>query len=285
MNEYGHLLLFFTILTVMIVSFVLIENIYWSSRDESKRNTLKEILVNSSLGFSYKFADFLSLGFYIYFLYDLIKPYGLTIEFAMDWFDYIVLFIVIDFGFYLVHFLMHKVRWFWIGHVTHHSSTRYNFSTALRQNFLVTLNGALLIWWMVPALIGFDKGFVLLVMEINLLYQFCLHTEIPTPKWDKLGWLLNTPSHHRVHHGSNPRQIDCNYAGTLIIWDKLFATFVPEREAGEIKYGLVENTPNTWNPIYLISHELIALIKDVLNERSIKVMFYSSTAQINKNKE
>src|SRR3546814_12853394 len=117
-----------------------------------------------------------------------------------------------------------------------------NYSTALRQNYLVVLNGGNLLIAVAIALVGFNKTWAIVALELNLLYQFFLHTEAPSVL-NRFGAVLNTPSHHRVHHGANPAQIDRNFGGVLIIWDRLFGTFRAETDASEIVYGVTERQP------------------------------------------
>ena len=273
MASLSHALLFLAILVGMVLVFVSLENVYWSKRDKQKIYKPLEVIVNFSLGASYKLADAVAISLYVFLLYDLIKPYGLNIDFGINPATLLLLYVIVDLGFYMAHWAMHKVRFLWVGHVTHHSSERYNFSTALRQNFLVSINGALLIWWIPLALFGFDKELVLLAMELNLLYQFFLHTEIPTPRWNKFGWILNTPSLHRIHHGCNPEQIDRNFGGTFIIWDKLFGTFAAENNVGELRYGITRNQPKSWNPLVLLFAEPIDLIKDLIRTKDPRVLY------------
>lgn len=283
MEIFTHVMMFLAILVGIVATAVCIENIYWKDRDSSKVYGVKETLVNFSLGASYKIVDAAAIAIYVYFLYDLIKPYGLEVQIDNSWYWFPVIYVLVDLFFYITHLVMHKVRWFWTGHVTHHSSDRYNYSVALRQNFTVVINGALLIWWIPSAIIGFDKEVVLLAMEVNLLYQFLLHTEMPS-RLDKFGSFLNSPSHHRVHHGSNPAQIDCNFAGTFIIWDKLFGTFKPEKEAGEIVYGITRLQPHTYNPITLIFHEWKDMFSDFIRTKNIRV-FVSGPGWIDQQKK
>lgn len=148
-----------------------------------------------------------------------------------------------DLGYYWVHRFGHEVNLFWAGHQTHHSSEDYNLSTALRQSALQRYFS----WFFYLPMAFFIPPSVFLVhVQLNLLYQFWIHTEII----DRLGpleYILNTPSHHRVHHGRNPYCIDKNYAGVLIIWDRIFGTFEPEGE--KVVYGLVHPL-ETWDLIY-----------------------------------
>lgn len=168
-----------------------------------------------------------------------------------------------DFVYYWVHRIEHERRLFWAAHVNHHSSERYNLSTALRQPwtpFLTLL--------MVPpiALLGVRPGMIIAAGGFNLLYQFWVHTEAidRMPRWFE--WIFNTPSHHRVHHGSNGRYLDCNYAGILIVWDRLFRTFVPEEEP--VVYGLTKNI-GSYNLLVIAFHEYVAIARDLRDARTM----------------
>lgn len=162
-----------------------------------------------------------------------------------------------DFVYYWVHRVEHERRLFWAAHVNHHSSERYNLSTALRQPWTPFLTLA-----MVPpiALLGVRPGMIVAAGGFNLLYQFWVHTEAVDrmPRWFE--WLFNTPSHHRVHHGSNAGYLDCNYAGILIVWDRLFGTFVPEREP--VVYGLTKNL-RSYNLLVIAFHEYASIARDL----------------------
>lgn len=167
-------------------------------------------------------------------------------------------FVLDDLRFYWHHRVAHRVRWGWAMHVTHHSSTQFNFSVALRQGWTKHFTGTMM--FKVPlVLIGFDPVVVLFCGVLNATYQFFLHTELvgKLPRWFE--FIFNTPSHHRVHHGRNPQYLDANYAGTLIIWDRMFGTFVPEEE--KVDFGLVKNL-ETLNPFVIIFHEYWAIAKD-----------------------
>jgi sterol desaturase/sphingolipid hydroxylase (fatty acid hydroxylase superfamily) len=162
-----------------------------------------------------------------------------------------------DFIYYWNHRFMHESRYMWALHVVHHSSERYNLSTALRQPVADALGttlpyGALCLFGIPPGLIETARG-------VNLLYQFWIHTEtigrLGSPEA-----VLNTPSHHRVHHGSNRRYLDRNHGSILIVWDRLFGTFEPEGET--VVYGLTKNI-NTFNAGRIISHEYADMLRDV----------------------
>lgn len=168
---------------------------------------------------------------------------------------------------------MHRVRYGWTAHAVHHSSERYNLSTALRQSPMFDLSGLILMGVLPMALIGFDKNATVLSLEINLFYQFFIHTEVVRrmPTWYE--FVFNTPSHHRVHHGRNPKQIDTNFGGTLIIWDRLFGTFVAEEEAGKIRYGVTMRQPRSLNPLHLVFGECLSMWRDVWQHKDLRILW------------
>jgi sterol desaturase/sphingolipid hydroxylase (fatty acid hydroxylase superfamily) len=174
-----------------------------------------------------------------------------------DWWVWVLLFFADDFSYYWFHRISHESRFFWASHVVHHSSQHYNLSTALRQTWVPMTYFPFWIW--MPA-VGFEPWMVLLAQAWSLIYQFWIHTE----RVRRLPWfleaVLNTPSHHRVHHGSNQVYLDRNYGGILIIWDRLFGTYEPEGE--RVRYGLTKNI-HTFNPVRAAFHEYIAMWHDI----------------------
>jgi len=162
-----------------------------------------------------------------------------------------------DFIYYWNHRWMHTSRQAWALHVVHHSSERYNLSTALRQPVASSLGvfvpyGALALLGVRPELIEQARG-------INLIYQYWIHTET-IRKLGRAEAMMNTASHHRVHHGSNPQYLDRNHASILITWDRLFGTFVPEQEP--VVYGLTKNI-ETFDPVRVATHEYVDILRDV----------------------
>ena len=174
-----------------------------------------------------------------------------------DWWVWVLLFFADDFSYYWFHRVSHESRFFWASHVVHHSSTHYNLSTALRQTWVPMTY--LPFWLWLPA-VGFEPWMVLLAQAWSLIYQFWIHTErikrLPKP----FELILNTPSHHRVHHGSNEVYLDRNYGGILIIWDRLFGSWQLEGE--RVRYGLTSNI-GTHNPVRAAFHEYIAMWHDL----------------------
>jgi sterol desaturase/sphingolipid hydroxylase (fatty acid hydroxylase superfamily) len=166
-----------------------------------------------------------------------------------------------DFAYYWFHRLSHERRVWWASHVNHHSSQHYNLTTALRQTWTGPLTLTWIVWLPLP-LLGFPPEMVLFQQGISLLYQFWIHTELidRMPAWFEAAF--NTPSHHRVHHATNPRYLDSNYAGILIIWDRLFGTFVAERTDDPCRYGIVRNL-GSFNPLKVAFHEWRAILRDL----------------------
>ncbi len=186
-------------------------------------------------------------------LYEL-TPLRLSPDNPWTW---VLLFFADDFSYYWFHRISHESRVFWASHVVHHSSQHYNLSTALRQTWVPMTYFP---FWLWMPLLGFAPWMVLLAQAWSLIYQFWIHTErirrLPRP----LEYVLNTPSHHRVHHGSNDIYLDRNYGGILIIWDRIFGTYEPEGE--RVRYGLTKNI-HTYNPVRAAFHEYVAMWHDV----------------------
>jgi sterol desaturase/sphingolipid hydroxylase (fatty acid hydroxylase superfamily) len=186
-------------------------------------------------------------------------------DFGWAWWLWPICFVVDDFAYYWFHRSAHRVRWFWASHVVHHSSQHYNLTTALRQTWTGVISLSFVfrlpLFW-----IGFPPEMIFFCVGLNLIYQYWIHTEAVDrcPAWFEA--IFNTPSHHRVHHATNPRYLDANYAGVFIIWDKLFGSFVPERADDPCRYGLVHNI-SSHNPLVIATHEWGAMARDLLRYR------------------
>lgn len=183
------------------------------------------------------------------------------------WVAWVVAMIAVDFVFYWYHRLHHEIRLLWAVHVVHHSSEQYNLSVALRQPWAVFTT----LPFLIPvALLGIDARVILACYAFNLLYQFFLHTELVDKLWAPIEFVFNTPSHHRVHHGSQAQYLDTNYGGILIVWDRVFGTFEPEGE--RVRYGLTKNI-NTYNIAKVETHEFVAIWRAVRAANSWRARF------------
>ena len=191
----------------------------------------------------------------VIWLYDRLYAHRL-IDFqspiASPW-TWLIAFLGFDLGYYWFHRASHRINFFWASHITHHQSEEYNLSVALRQSLTSAFTSLPFTIWL--ALCGVPTLVYAIIGSLSLLYQFWIHTELI----GKLGWferVFNTPSQHRVHHATNPRYLDMNYAGTLCIWDRMFGTFVPESE--EAVYGLVKSF-GSFQPLWAQFHRYVEL--------------------------
>ncbi|WP_216695538.1 sterol desaturase family protein [Dietzia psychralcaliphila] len=169
-----------------------------------------------------------------------------------------------DFIYYWNHRFDHESRWLWAMHVVHHSSERYNFSTALRQPVAEALT--IYVPYGVLSLLGVRPALVQDARAINLIYQFWVHTEV-IRSIGPFERVFNSPAHHRVHHGSNREYLDRNHGSILILWDRLFGTFEPEGK--KVVYGLTSNI-DTFNPARIATHEWVGIARDVFRSETWK---------------
>lgn len=206
-----------------------------------------------SLGFGLLFGLFNGLAYLA--LYDL-TPLKMPMN---TWWAWILLMLADDFCYYWFHRISHESRFFWNFHVVHHSSEKFNLSVAVRQSWFSGV--AHWIFYLPLALLGFPLWAYLTAHGINLLYQFWIHTELIDRLPRPIEFIFNTPSHHRVHHGVNKPYLDKNYAGILIIWDRLFGSFVAETEP--VRYGIIKPL-NSYNWLWINLHawsEMFAAMK------------------------
>jgi len=170
------------------------------------------------------------------------------------------LYLLVEFAYYWHHRLTHRVRWFWASHSVHHSSNELMLASAVRLGWTGRLGGAIAFFTPL-AWLGFPPQAVSGLVAAGLFWQFWLHADW-MPRLGPLEWVLNTPTHHRVHHASNPEYLDCNYGSSLIVFDRLFGSFVALRDDIEIRYGLTTPVPSH-NPVRIAFNEWLALARDV----------------------
>ncbi|MGK7390218.1 MAG: sterol desaturase family protein [Candidatus Cyclobacteriaceae bacterium M2_1C_046] len=232
---------------------------------------LNDALTNISCGITQQlsgvFFKVLSVGAYF-----LLFEYLRIAELPRNWLYWIALFFAVDFCYYWAHRMSHEINLFWGGHVVHHQSEDYNFSVALRQSSFQVL--WTFFFYLPLAILGFHPLDFVIVSALVTVYQFWIHTETI----GKLGFLekfLNTPSHHRVHHGKNPKYIDKNHAGVFIIWDKMFGTFQQEEERPT--YGTTKPV-NSWNPVWVNFEHYNTMLHDLKKiegyKNKLKYIFY-----------
>ncbi|MBL8558225.1 MAG: sterol desaturase family protein [Hyphomonadaceae bacterium] len=228
----------------------------------------KDSAASLFMGFGSTIAGILTGGLYLvaaYWIYQF-----RLFDIGWTWWALLLCFLGEDLAYYWFHRIAHERRFWWASHVVHHSSQHYNLTTALRQTW--TGNLSLSFATKLPLfLIGFPVEMVLMFTGISLVYQFWVHTET-VGRMGAFEWIFNTPSHHRVHHATNPRYLDANYAGVLIIWDRLFGTFIPEVDHDRPRYGIVSNL-GTFNPLRIATHEWIGILRDLRGAKSIGEWF------------
>ena len=217
---------------------------------------LPDAIANLSCGVTSQLSG-LFLKIFAIGIYQILFENFAFFKLEKNWLYWVVLFLLVDLAYYWAHRMSHEINLFWGGHVVHHQSEEYNLSVALRQSSLQV------VWtfaFNLPiAFLGFETFDFALVAAFNTLYQFWIHTETI----GKMGWfeyVLNTPSHHRVHHGRDPKYIDKNHAGSLIIWDKMFGTFQQEEE--KPTYGITKPL-NSWNAAFANVSHYVEMSKDL----------------------
>ncbi len=194
----------------------------------------------------------------IFLLLADVSPYQLP---ADDWRTWVAGFVAVEFAYYWFHRFSHTVRWMWATHAVHHSAREYVLPSAIRLGWTEFFS---LGWVFFAALVlvGFPPMVVAVLLGVNLIYQFPLHTEAVRrlPVWIEA--VFNTPSHHRAHHASEAEYLDCNFGGVLIVWDRLFGTFRAEPQDRSLKYGLV-HALDSRNPVHIALHEWRRLFTDM----------------------
>jgi sterol desaturase/sphingolipid hydroxylase (fatty acid hydroxylase superfamily) len=185
-----------------------------------------------------------------------------------NWVSLIVLFLLVDLGFYVEHRCSHRIRLLWASHCVHHSSEKMQATTAFRLSWTPILSGVFL-FYLPIVWIGYDPVWVYGMVSISLSYQFFVHTEL-VPRVGWLEWLINTPSAHRVHHASNPEYLDKNYGGVLLIWDHLFSSYQAELPDVKIRYGLAHPRSAPNNPFIIAYEELWLTLKAAFRAESMR---------------
>lgn len=180
------------------------------------------------------------------------------------WWSYILCLIALDFFRYWAHRIAHEQRFLWATHVTHHSSEQYNFSVSFRLSWTQQIK---IFFFMPVILMGFDPVVFFICHQMEVLYQFWIHTELIRKLHPWFEYVFTTPSHHRVHHAVNARYLDKNYGSTFIIWDRMFGTFQAEDE--QAIYGITKPVKSR-NPVTLVFHEWVDIVKDIAYFKSFK---------------
>ena len=196
-----------------------------------------------------------------FYVYDHFRLADLDSSWWMVW---VFSFFADDLTYYWFHRISHEVRIFWASHMVHHSSPNYNLAAALRQTWTSQLTLTFMFYIWIP-LLGVHPFIVFFFQQTSLLYQYWIHTEFiqKMPKWFE--YVMNTPSHHRVHHGIDVEYLDTNYAGVMIIWDRIFGSF--KAEGARPHYGLTKQI-ESYNPVKIAFYEWVQIVKDLSHTKN-----------------
>ncbi|MGV3767233.1 MAG: sterol desaturase family protein [Chitinophagaceae bacterium] len=243
-------------LILMVVIGLVTAEIIWSWKHEKKVYNLRETFTNIAILAGFQVSKYLFAGYQLWLL-DSAAAHALF-EIPRTLIAFLGCFVLADFLYYWFHRASHVWKPLWAFHVVHHSSPLMNLTTAYRLNWFNALVSPL--FFIPAAIIGFPTEFIILAYALNLLYQFFLHTEA-VGKIPAIEGILDTPSAHRVHHGSNPRYIDKNFGGVFMLWDRLFGTYEPETE--KVEYGITTGYVSS-NPFKLVCFGFVDLFRKKL---------------------
>lgn len=242
---------------LLFIFLLVTAEVIWTWKLNKKVYDVKDTFANLSIFAGFQLSKYLFAGYQL-------AVFGFFYNFRFFTFQksaliFFITFLSVDFCYYWFHRCSHVVKFFWAFHLVHHSSQHYNLTVSYRLNWMGVLISPL---FFIPlAFIGLPLDYIMLCYSLNLLYQFFLHTETI----GKLGFLENiidTPSNHRVHHGSNDEYIDKNFGGTLIIWDKIFGTYEPEKT--KVKYGITTGFAG-YNPFVLVFKGFADFVSNKMN--------------------
>lgn len=226
---------------------------YYDGKDVFAATTIG--LVNVAISAAIKVATFGAMLFVLEMVPWKIPP---------TWWSYILCIFALDFSRYWAHRIAHENRFWWATHVTHHNGPKYNWSVSFRLGWTQHIK---IIFFLPVALIGFHPVVLFICHQIEVLYQFWIHTEYIRKLPKPIEYFFTTPSHHRVHHAKNEKYLDKNYGSTFIIWDRIFGTFQPEEEQAD--YGITKPF-KSYNPVTLCFHEWTDLVRDMRKSGSLK---------------
>jgi len=252
-------------ISIAVFFFVIIAEMLWARRRNNGAYEVKDTATSLMMGAVSLLTDTAYAGIHLAII--LVVYDARLFDIGWTWWALILCFFAEDFVYYWGHRLSHEHRVWWASHVIHHSSQHFNGSTALRQSWTGLLGVGFFV--RLPLFfIGFPPAMVFLFVVITAAYQLWVHTEA-VKKIGPFEWILNTASHHRVHHATNPCYLDTNHGGFLIIWDRMFGTFAAERDDEPTRYGIVSNL-GTFNLFRVALHEWAAIARDVAGARSAR---------------
>lgn len=244
---------------------------YTAKRKNLKYYEFKDTITNFSISILDRVTAILFAGFF-YFVYNYLYIHFAIFHFEQTWYNWVILFILVDFLWYWYHRAGHEVNLFWAVHVVHHSSNEYNLTVGTRITILQSL--VRLAFWGILPIIGFSANMIMLSLLIQGVYPFFVHTRFIGKLHPVIEFFLVTPSHHRVHHGSNEIYIDKNYGSISIVWDRVFGTF--QEEVEEVRYGLskpIESRSLLWHIFHYFAELYYAIQAEKSFVNKVKILF------------
>jgi len=253
---------------LIIVAIVVISEWLWRTRFSEKGYDVGAVAASFGVAFGGALLKPLAgaVTAFVFLSVEQVALWRLSID---DWRTWVIGFIAVEFVYYWFHRWSHKIRWLWATHAVHHSASEFTLPAAIRLGWTNLISGGWLLFVPLVAL-GLPALVVAILIAANLGYQFLLHTEA-VGKLGPLEWILNTPSHHRVHHASNPQYIDKNFGGVVIVFDRLFGTFAAEHVGTPLRYGLVHELKSR-NPITIALHEWVRMFRDARAAKSWRAL-------------
>ena len=252
-----------TVIAIPIFALLIAAETYFAAREEEIYDR-RDVWTNIALGFgSLAFGAGFGLiqAFFYSAVYENLAPFKMPSD---VWWSWAILFLADDFSYYWFHRASHEIRLFWNFHVVHHSSNQYNLSVAVRQSWFS--GSTQWIFYLPLAFAGFPLWAFAVSHGLNLIYQFWIHTKVVKKLPAALEYVLNTPSHHRVHHGANDVYLDKNYGGIFIIWDRFFGSFGGEAE--EARYGIIKPLAS-YNLLWINSHGWFEMREAMRRKRTV----------------
>ncbi|MES1214958.1 MAG: sterol desaturase family protein [Bacteroidota bacterium] len=247
-----------------VILILLIAEMIYSYRENRELYLFKDTLNNLMIGVTYFASNAISKVTFFAAISWMSRFH--VISLGNSWWVWLLCFMGNDFTFYIYHKAAHEINWLWASHATHHSSEKLNITTAFRQSWTTNITGHFVFWLWMPFL-GFSPEMIMIVSQLSFLYQYLLHSETIGRLPAFIEFIFNTPSHHRVHHSSNPEYLDKNHGGVLIIWDRIFGTYCDENT--KPVYGLTEKL-KSGNPVIIVFSSWNDLFQKAFRSGSVK---------------
>lgn len=252
------------IIPIVALSAILLEALFYK-KARKQAFDWREGIASFGVAIGQRVVRTVGTGFTFAIFYWVYEHRIFTMPMQSGW-TWVALFFLNEFAYYWMHRLSHEVRWMWASHSVHHSAHQLTLSSAYRLGWTGSISGTF-VFWLPLVWVGFTPISVLAMMALNLLYQFWLHTEL-VPRLGFIEGFMNTPSNHRVHHSRNDIYLDKNYGGVIVIYDRLFGTYAPEKKEVPCEFGLVGKSQSL-NPFRIALQDWADLLRSMYRSGSL----------------